>query len=67
VRWQIQIQRKSIFLLKPNTYMNLSGKAVYRWKENIPLENLLVITDDLIYLLALYAKAQREVTVVITA
>jgi peptidyl-tRNA hydrolase len=47
--------------------MNLSGKAVTAWEENIPLENLLVITDDLIYLLALYAKAQREVTVVITA
>src|SRR6188768_1424767 len=37
------------FLLKPNTYMNLSGKAVKYWmdKENIPLENILVITDDL--------------------
>lgn len=36
-------------LLKPNTYMNLSGKAVVYWmnQENIPLENLLVITDDL--------------------
>lgn len=36
-------------LLKPNTYMNLSGKAVKYWQkiENIPLENLLVITDDL--------------------
>lgn len=40
--------RKLIFL-KPNTYMNLSGKAVLYWltKEKIPLENLLVITDDL--------------------
>src|SRR6187402_2149537 len=37
------------FLLKPNTYMNLSGKAVHYWmdKENIPLQNVLVITDDL--------------------
>ena len=36
-------------LLKPNTYMNLSGKAVKYWleKETIPQENLLVITDDL--------------------
>lgn len=35
--------------LKPSTYMNLSGKAVVYWmtKENIPLENMLVITDDL--------------------
>jgi PTH1 family peptidyl-tRNA hydrolase len=40
---------RTFFLLKPNTYMNLSGKAVQYWmnKENIPLENILVITDDL--------------------
>lgn len=40
---------KSIVCLKPSTYMNLSGKAVKYWmdKENIPLENLLVITDDI--------------------
>ena len=40
--------RKLIFL-KPSTFMNLSGKAVRYWalKENIPLENILIITDDL--------------------
>ena len=40
---------RTFFLLKPNTYMNLSGKAVQYWmdKENIPLENIFVITDDL--------------------
>lgn len=40
---------RQFILLKPNTYMNLSGKAILYWlnKENIPLENLLVITDDL--------------------
>ena len=40
---------RSFLLLKPSTYMNLSGKAVKYWldKENIPLENLLVVTDDL--------------------
>lgn len=40
---------RSFLLLKPSTYMNLSGKAVRYWlqKENIPLENLLVVTDDL--------------------
>src|SRR5690554_3788035 len=34
---------RQIFLLKPNTYMNLSGKAIQYWmqKENIPLENVL--------------------------
>lgn len=36
-------------LLKPNTYMNLSGKAVKYWmtKEKISIENVLVICDDL--------------------
>lgn len=40
---------RQFILLKPSTYMNLSGKAVTYWmaKENIPLEQLLVITDDL--------------------
>ncbi len=40
---------RTIHLLKPNTYMNLSGKAVRYWleKEKVPLENLLVITDDI--------------------
>lgn len=44
-----KIKGRSLLLLKPSTYMNLSGKAVLYWlqKENIPLENLLVITDDL--------------------
>lgn len=40
---------RTFILLKPNTFMNLSGKAVKYWQniENIPLENVLVITDDL--------------------
>ncbi|MCK4562150.1 MAG: aminoacyl-tRNA hydrolase [Flavobacteriaceae bacterium] len=40
---------RTFILLKPNTYMNLSGKAVKYWVnlENIPLENILVIADDL--------------------
>ena len=40
---------RTFVLLKPNTYMNLSGKAVNYWmqKEKINLENLLVVTDDL--------------------
>ncbi|SFJ89429.1 aminoacyl-tRNA hydrolase [Myroides guanonis] len=46
---QIKIKGRTLLLLKPNTYMNLSGKAVQYWleKENIPIENLLVVTDDL--------------------
>ncbi|MBM1105581.1 aminoacyl-tRNA hydrolase [Aurantibacter crassamenti] len=44
-----KIKGRTVICLKPSTYMNLSGKALKYWleKENIPLENLLVITDDL--------------------
>jgi len=44
-----KIKGRSVLLLKPSTYMNLSGKALHYWmeKENIPLENILVITDDI--------------------
>lgn len=40
---------RSLICLKPSTYMNLSGKAVKYWldKESVPMENLLVITDDI--------------------
>ena len=46
---EYKLKGRTFFLLKPNTYMNLSGKAVKFWmdKENIPLANLFVITDDL--------------------
>ncbi|NHM01696.1 aminoacyl-tRNA hydrolase [Flavobacterium sp. KDG-16] len=46
---ELKIKGRTIVLLKPNTYMNLSGKAVKYWmeKENIEKENILVITDDL--------------------
>lgn len=46
---QYRFKGKTFFLLKPNTYMNLSGKAVHYWmtQEKIPLENILVIADDL--------------------
>ena len=44
-----KLKGRTFFLLKPNTFMNLSGKAVKYWvdKENIPLDNLLIIADDL--------------------
>ena len=44
-----RIKGRSVLCIKPSTFMNRSGKAVRYWmdKENIPLENLLVITDDL--------------------
>lgn len=40
---------RTFLLLKPSTYMNLSGKAVKYWmdQEKIPIEQVLVVTDDL--------------------
>lgn len=46
---EFNIKGRKLILLKPSTYMNLSGKAVKYWmeKENIEKENILIITDDL--------------------
>jgi PTH1 family peptidyl-tRNA hydrolase len=46
---EIRYKGRDLILLKPSTYMNLSGNAVNYWlkKENIPLENMLVIVDDI--------------------
>ena len=46
---ELKYKARIIKLIKPSTYMNLSGKAINYWlqKENIPVENLLVIVDDL--------------------
>ncbi len=46
---EYKIKGRTLLLLKPNTYMNLSGKAVQYWmeKEKIEKDNLLIITDDL--------------------
>ena len=40
---------RTLIIIKPTTYMNLSGKAIKYWldKENISKENLLVVVDDL--------------------
>ncbi len=45
----IKIKNRTVILLKPSTYMNLSGNAIvyYLNKYKIPIENLLVISDDL--------------------
>lgn len=44
-----RLKNKQVIVIKPTTYMNLSGNAVRYWKdkENIELENILVIVDDL--------------------
>jgi PTH1 family peptidyl-tRNA hydrolase len=46
---EYKFKSRTSILLKPTTFMNLSGKAVNYWmqKESIPLENLLVVVDDL--------------------
>jgi len=46
---ETSLKGKKLFLLKPTTYMNLSGNAVRYWlnKENIAQERLLVISDDI--------------------
>jgi len=46
---KFRFKGRSFILLKPSTYMNLSGKSVKYWmtKENISLENVLIICDDL--------------------
>lgn len=48
-RCEYKHKGRSFILLKPSTYMNLSGKAVKYWmtKEKIPTEHLLIVTDDL--------------------
>jgi PTH1 family peptidyl-tRNA hydrolase len=45
----LKYKGRELILLKPSTFMNLSGNAVDYWlkKENIPLENMLIIVDDL--------------------
>ena len=46
---RIRVKSAELIVLKPNTFMNLRGNAVRYWlqKENIPVENLLVVVDDL--------------------
>jgi PTH1 family peptidyl-tRNA hydrolase len=46
---RIKYKGREFILLKPSTYMNLSGNAVRYWlkKEKIPVENMLVIVDDI--------------------
>ena len=48
-RAEVKFKGRALHLIKPNTYMNLSGKAVAYWLNElkIPKENLLVIVDDL--------------------
>ncbi len=46
---EVKLRGKTFILIKPTTYMNLSGKAVNYWmqKEKISVENIFVVVDDL--------------------
>lgn len=46
---EYKFKGRTYVLVKPNTYMNLSGKSVNYWlqKEKIPVENMMVLVDDL--------------------
>lgn len=45
----LKVKNQTLTLLKPSTYMNLSGNAVRYWmnEKKIPVENILVVVDDL--------------------
>ena len=46
---EVRVKNCSLMVLKPSTFMNLSGVAVRYWMnhEKLPLENLLIIVDDI--------------------
>ena len=45
---RIRVKNAELVVLKPNTYMNLSGNAVRYWlkKENVPIPQMLIVVDD---------------------
>lgn len=47
---RMRVKNCELIVLKPNTFMNLSGNAVHYWlqRESVPIENLLVVVDDLV-------------------
>src|SRR5471030_1676216 len=46
---EVSHKARTLFLIKPTTYMNLSGKAVNHWMKElkIPVENVLIVVDDI--------------------
>ncbi len=46
---EVSYKARTLFLIKPTTYMNLSGKALSHWMKalKIPIENVLVLVDDI--------------------
>lgn len=48
---KIKYKGRNLILIKPSTFMNLSGKAVHYWmqKEKVPIENVLIIVDEIAF------------------
>ena len=48
-RTEFRLKGRTVVMIKPTTYMNLSGEAVRYWlqQEKVPRENLLVVVDDI--------------------
>lgn len=48
-RTELRLKGRTVVMIKPTTYMNLSGEAVRYWlqQEKVPRENLLVVVDDI--------------------
>jgi PTH1 family peptidyl-tRNA hydrolase len=46
---EVKFKGRKLVLVKPNTFMNLSGKAVHYWMQQtkVDIENILVVTDDI--------------------
>ena len=46
---EVKLKGKTLILLKPSTFMNLSGNALRYWmqKENIPIDQVLILVDDI--------------------
>lgn len=49
MRTEFRLKGRTVILIKPTTYMNLSGEAVRYWlqAEKVPRENLLIVVDDI--------------------
>jgi PTH1 family peptidyl-tRNA hydrolase len=46
---EVSFKARTLCLIKPTTYMNLSGKAVSHWMRElkVPIENVLIVVDDI--------------------
>ena len=59
---EVKLKGRTLILLKPSTFMNLSGNALRYWmqKEKIEIENVLVIVDDIALHLAPCGSSHKD-------